>query len=67
LNIYQSFIDNQPEIKQWSLQGNQGDSWFRATIPIASKNQFFLMVEGVAGPSYFGFALIEFFLIIKAY
>ena len=54
LNIYQTYTDNKQEKKLWSLNGNQGDIWYRAAMPITSDSDFYLIIEGIAGSGYFG-------------
>lgn len=57
LNVYQSYADNTQEVKLWSLSGNNGNQWLRATIPISSASRFYIILEGIAGSNIYGLVI----------
>lgn len=48
LNVYQYLDGSQKENLIWTLKGDQGDKWNRATVPISSSERFYLIIEGFA-------------------
>ena len=53
LNVYRK-IENIDEILYWTLNGEQGKFWQRATIPFTSEKPYTILIEGVSGGLFDG-------------
>ena len=52
LNIVQKFPSNSKEFLIWTLGGDQGKQWLRATIPIYTLEDLNIILEAVSGASF---------------
>lgn len=62
LNVYTRTYVGGPLTKIWSQNGEKGDEWLRAKVPLSVTQPFQVLIEGVRGVIYRGISLYIFFL-----
>lgn len=68
LKIYSEIQTNQtikPRNLLWTIDRNQGDTWFIARVPTDYSDNFKIIFEGIVGKSYKGDVVSRFFLLNK--
>ncbi|XP_052270077.1 multiple epidermal growth factor-like domains protein 6 isoform X2 [Dreissena polymorpha] len=59
LSVFKTRQGEAPGTKIWGMSGDQGPEWKNASVTVASADQYQLIIEAVAGSSYFGDIAID--------
>ncbi|KAH3785180.1 MAM and LDL-receptor class A domain-containing protein 2-like [Dreissena polymorpha] len=59
LSVFKTRNGDAPGTKIWGMSGDQGPEWKVASVTVASADQYQLIIEAVAGSSYFGDIAID--------